>query len=277
VTANTRFSRNEALFGREGQARIGRTKVLICGLGGLGSHVAQQLAYLGVHESALVDYDVVTDSSLNRLVGASDADALAGTKKVAIAQRVVQSINPSASITLVDGRVGDREVELLLSDADVVFGCLDRDIHRLELTDLCSRYAKPYFDVASDTGGERSGLWYGGRVVFCNGNRCLVCLQLLDQVAIAHDRMSPEQRDAERRLYGVDSRELGSFGPAVVSVNGVVASLAVTEFMALVTGLRQPAGQLIYRGDLSIVTKSFDEPERDCYYCVGIWGQACHV
>jgi tRNA A37 threonylcarbamoyladenosine dehydratase len=44
----SRYSRNEALFGREGQQKIAQTNVAIVGIGGLGSHVVQQLAYLGV-------------------------------------------------------------------------------------------------------------------------------------------------------------------------------------------------------------------------------------
>jgi molybdopterin/thiamine biosynthesis adenylyltransferase len=43
----SRYSRNIALFGEEGQRKIAATAVAVVGLGGLGSHVAQQLAYLG--------------------------------------------------------------------------------------------------------------------------------------------------------------------------------------------------------------------------------------
>ncbi len=86
--------------------------------------------------------------------------------------------------------------------------------------------------------------------------------------------MSPDQRDADSRIYGVDRDALASTGPAVVSVNGVVASLGVTEFMVHVTGLREPASQLIYRGELGIVTKSVDQPEPGCYYCTRLWGTA---
>lgn len=60
----------------------------------------------------------------------------------------------------------------------------------------------------------------------------------------------------------------------VVSVNGVVASLAVTEFMAFVTGMRAPAPHLIYRGEVPVVRRVVDEPETDCYFCTGIWGSA---
>jgi hypothetical protein len=58
----------------------------------------------------------------------------------------------------------------------------------------------------------------------------------------------------------------------VVSVNGVVASLAVTEFLAFVTGLRPVIPFLSYRGDLGRINKSNDLPQPDCYYCQGLWG-----
>jgi molybdopterin-synthase adenylyltransferase len=60
----------------------------------------------------------------------------------------------------------------------------------------------------------------------------------------------------------------------VVSVNGVVASLAVTEFIAFVTGMREPAAQLVYRGEVPVVRRVLDEPEPGCYFCTGIWGGA---
>ena len=62
-----------------------------------------------------------------------------------------------------------------------MFGCVDNDHARIELTELCARFAKLYFDLATDTVGERKEI-YGGRVIFCDGSRCLVCLpDLLDQ------------------------------------------------------------------------------------------------
>lgn len=236
-----RFSRNEALFGAEGQAKIAATKVAIIGVGGLGSHVAQQLAYLGVSDYSLVDFDIVTESSLNRLVGAIAGDVTSRTKKVAVGERTIKAVAPGAVVEGIDGRVIDSKTERAVARVDIVFGCLDRDVHRLELMELCSRYAKPYFDLASDTAGEGKDLIFGGRVVFCDGSRCLVCLtEILDQAAIARDRMSPEQLETNRRIYGVHPSALPGTGPAVVSINGVVASLAVTEFMVLVTSLRQP-------------------------------------
>jgi molybdopterin-synthase adenylyltransferase len=272
--SDERYSRNEGLFGAEGQKTIAAKKVVIIGLGGLGSHVAQQLAYLGVQDYALVDYDIVTESSMNRLIGAVEADVDAATKKVTVAKRMIEGIDPTATVADIDGKIDDAEVEAAIAAADVVFGCLDRDLPRLKLTELCARYAKPLFDLATDTGGEAQDLWYGGRVVFANGAGCLVCLHVLDQQEIARDGMSPEQREAHDRIYGVERGALGETGPMVVSVNGVVASLAVTEFMVFVTGVRDPVPQLIYRGEGPVIRRVTDEPEPGCYFCTGIWGSA---
>jgi molybdopterin-synthase adenylyltransferase len=268
-----RYSRNIALFGAEGQRKIAETKVVIVGLGGLGSHVAQQFAYLGVLDYGLVDYDIVTKSSLNRLIGACKADDVVHAPKITVAKRLIETIQPAADVRVVEGKVDAEGTTELVARADVVFGCLDRDLPRLQLTELCTRHAKRYFDLASDTGGDTDDAWYGGRVVFCDGTRCLSCLDLLDQEQIARDSMSAEQRAADARIYGVDRDALEGTGPAVVSINGVIASLAVTEFMALVTGIREPAAHLVYRADLSMLTKSVDPPREGCWYCMELWGR----
>lgn len=84
--------------------------------------------------------------------------------------------------------------------------------------------------------------------------------------------MSSEQRAADAGIYGIDRDGLEGTGPAVVSINGTVASLAVTEFMVLATGIREPASHLTYRGDLARITKSVDQPQEGCWYCTQLWG-----
>jgi hypothetical protein len=90
---------------------------------------------------------------------------------------------------------------------------------------------------------------------------------------MTRDTMSPRQREARDRIYGVRRDALDGTGPMVISINGAVASFAVTEFMCLVTGLREPIGHLIYRGERGTVGQVRDLPEPDCYYCKGLWGQ----
>jgi len=265
---DSRYGRNVALFGEKGQQRIADTSVAIVGLGGLGSHVAQQLAYLGTQRYALVDADIVSESSLNRLIGAVPGDVAQRTSKARCAERMVGTIQPDAQVEVVEEEVrrGSNRASAVVAGSGAVFGCLDAETPRLLLTELCSSVGVPYFDLATDTGGKDEG-WYGGRVVSFTGVGCLSCLDLLDQNLMRYEQMSEADRAASRRLYGLESEFLGETGPAVVSVNGVVASLAVTEFMAHVTGIRPPALQLTFRGDLSRIVPSRDTGREGCPYC----------
>jgi hypothetical protein len=131
------------------------------------------------------------------------------------------------------------------------------------LTELASGLSIPYLDLATDTGAG----FYGGRVVFATGTGCLSCLDELDQQRLAQAAMTADQRTAHDRIYGIPRGELDQTGPSVVSLNGVVASLGVTELMAWATSLRPPHPYLNYRGDLGTVNRRIGPPRPDCYYC----------
>ncbi|MFZ6003084.1 MAG: HesA/MoeB/ThiF family protein [Actinomycetota bacterium] len=271
----TRFDRNIRLFGAAGQDKIEATHVVLAGVGGLGSHVAQQLSYLGVRRFTLIDPDRVELTNLNRLIGAIPEDAELSRPKVEVARRTILAVRPDAAVEATTDAIRSPETVGLPDDADVVFGCLDDDLPRLSLTEACSRRALPYIDVASDAGEDEGFLWYGGRVVVStDGRRCLSCCGELDQRALALASMTDEQRAADEAIYGVNRSLLGAGGPAVVSVNGVVASLAVTEFLALVTGLREPTGRLTYYGHRGIVTAPEECDSANCYYCSTLYGSA---
>lgn len=270
MTADARYDRHMALFGATGQERIAATRTAIVGLGGLGSHVAQQLAYLGVVDFILIDADRLETSNLNRLIGAAPADV--GTDKVEVAARTVRTVQPEAKIVQAAAQFPAPESADELAHADVLFGCVDDDIARLELVRHASEYRLPYIDLASDVAATGE---FGGRILFAkDGERCLSCAGELDQHALARAQMTDHQRAADDEIYGVDRAALGAGGPSVVSVNGVVASLAVTEFMVWRTGLREPIGHLNYRGDRGTVGRRADPERGYCHYCMELWGTA---
>jgi hypothetical protein len=269
MSAEERYSRQLTMFGAEGQARIAEGGVAIVGLGGLGSHVAQQLAYIGVERFVIVDPDALEASNLNRLIGAYPADV--GAPKVQLAARMIRCVQPQAAVDAIEADFHAAALGPALP-VDVLFGCVDNDVARLELLHYCSARALPYIDLASDVapGGE-----FGGRVIFAkDGERCLSCLEELDQHALARARMTDEQRAADDRIYGIERHALGGGGPSVVGINGVVASLGVTEFMAWRTGLREPIGYLNYRGDRGTVAVRVDPERGHCHYCMTLWGTA---
>jgi hypothetical protein len=261
-----RYSRNVALFGEEGQRRIGETKIAVVGLGGLGCHVAQQLAYLGTVDVALIDGDVVTESSLNRVVGATPAD-VDTTTKVDVAARGIMAAQTDAAVTKVKGWLKSPDGIAAVQRADAVFACVDQDVHRVELMEIAIAAGVPYFDLATDVNDD-DGLVYGGRVLFSGqGERCPYCMDILDQRALARAAMNEDMLKADERIYGVHRNVLGGTGPAVISLNGVVASLAVTEFMVWKTELRPPQATLTYRAETGIVRTTRDIPFEGCPYC----------
>lgn len=261
-----RFSRNEGLFGNDGQRRIGGTVVAIVGYGGLGSIVGMLLAYLGVVRFRIIEFDVVERSNLNRLVGATPADV--GAAKASIAVRAIRAIQPDAEVSVVLAAFAAEDAKAAIADADVIFGCVDHDQARVEILAWAAGRSVPYIDAATDVIPKEDGTTiYGGRIVVTTGDGCPLCLDVLDQEELAVARMTPDQRAAHARIYGIDVDALEVSGPSVVSINGVVASIAVTEFMVLVTGLRTPTRSLTYRADRGGVVVDRTTPTPGCVYC----------
>ena len=100
-----RYSRQILLpqIGIEGQQRLLAARVLIIGVGGLGSPVAMYLAASGVGHLVLVDYDMVELSNLQRQI-AHPPDRL-GMHKVTSAQRALAALNPEVQVTAIAGQL----------------------------------------------------------------------------------------------------------------------------------------------------------------------------
>lgn len=275
MTPNERFARQMLLFGAEGQERLRTHRVAVVGVGGLGTHVVQQLALLGVGAMALIDSQELDDTNRNRYVTARDSDPVPGTRKVDIAERLIRDIDPSIQIDKTCDSLVSVDAFAAVIGADCVFGCLDKEGPRLVLNELCAAYDRRYIDLASEI-LPGDGIQYGGRVCTCwKRPGCIVCFDLLDGAEAQRDLAGPAGEEERRRIYGIDANALGHSGPSVVSINGVVASLAVTEFMVAVTGVRAPRSLLTYYGNTGKVTTPSLEsglPKPNCYYCEAVKG-----
>ncbi len=267
-----RYDRQERLFGAEGQARISAADVVLLGAGGNGSHVVQQLSYAGVRNWTFVEFDDVERTNLNRLIGAVPDDI--GADKMSVASRMVRSLHPEAEPREILGRFGDPavrdEIAAACATATLVIGCFDRETPRLDAVKMCSTAGVPYLDLATEVipGEHGEEPTYGGRVSFSHGGLgCLVCLDLMDMAELALEQMPESQRAERNRMYGINSEDLADSGPSVVTINGVVASLACTEALMLLTGLREPARQLTYIGNSSTVRRNLSTGKHDCLYC----------
>lgn len=262
-----RHQRSALLFGAEGRRKLSATKVAVVGAGGNGSPLIQQLAYLGVGEITPIDHDRVSDTSLNRLIGAGPDDI--GKVKVRIAERMINFVDPTIQVHPVDDRLESSAAFGALHRVDYVFGCVDDDGPRSILLEFCQAYALPFFDLATDTDTETESPTYGGRMMFVrDGTGCPSCYGELDPNEIRLYFMGEDQRAAEEEQYGLPKGALNpGGGPSVVTLNGVVASLAATEFMCEVTGLRLANRFLNYRAHEGTVSRRKDKPAPNCYFC----------
>ncbi|MGB9635482.1 MAG: HesA/MoeB/ThiF family protein [Candidatus Micrarchaeia archaeon] len=132
-----RYLRNMLLdgFGNEGQNRLIKSRVLIIGIGGVGSYLSTIMAGLGTNIT-ICDNDFVEMSNLNRQFLYSEEDI--GKRKVDIAVHKIKTYNPHIKINGVS-RFAHRD----FTRSDVVIDCTDNLDSRLRISRLCKRAKKP--------------------------------------------------------------------------------------------------------------------------------------
>lgn len=243
---DSRYNRQEILLGSAGQTMLQGLTVAIAGLSGTGSHVAQQLAYLGVGNFILSDTDHVEPTNLNRLVGAKPCHARLNLPKVQVASRMIRSISPQASVTAL--RQSVVQSADFLKQADVIFSCVDAEVPRLFLARFPAQYYIPVIDVGTGMkadDGRVAELFGQVRMILPHGP-CFVCMGSLNYESIRREMLSEQEKEQQRQHgYGLGAEVPA---PAVISLNGTVASLAVSEFINLIGQFREPCCYLFYDG-----------------------------
>lgn len=221
----------QSFLGENSQAKIAACTVGIIGLGGGGSHVAQQLAHVGFQKYVLYDPDMPEDSNLNRLIGATVRDVKNKVPKVQIARRVIRGLQPRAKIQMIRERWQDNP--LPLGNCDIIVGCVDGYKGRHELETFSRRHLMPYIDIGIDVVqvDPQPPVLSGQVIASLPGGPCMWCLGFLTEKKLA----------AEAKKYGD-----AGHNPQVVWANGVVASAAVGIAVDLVTGWTGSAQDVVY-------------------------------
>jgi len=128
-------------IGARGQAALARARVLVVGVGGLGSPVLQYLAGAGVGYLGLVDADVLDASNLHRqpIYALSDV----GKPKVDLARAAVTEINPSVQVETHGARFNADNALELIRDHDIVVDCSDNFRTKYLINDAAVLAQKP--------------------------------------------------------------------------------------------------------------------------------------
>lgn len=143
-------------------------KVLVAGAGALGNEVLKNLALFGVGNIFIVDFDTIEYSNLTRSVLFRESDADKGLYKAEVAALKLKEINPNINVQCICGRLNTNVGLGLYRRMDVVIGCLDSRIARLQLNRLCMRAGVPWIDGAIDN-------LMGNVKVFKYGVSCYEC------------------------------------------------------------------------------------------------------
>jgi len=232
----------QSFLGADSDKIFANLTVGLVGGGGGGSHLAQQLAHLGVGRFLLIDPDRVEETNLNRLVGATARDAERHCRKALVIRRLIRGINPNTRIRTVTKKW--QECHELLRGCDVIFGSVDTYRDRYELEVAARRYMIPYLDLGMDVHTVNDGFSVSGQVILSvPGGPCMRCLGFIREELL--------KKEAEN--YGAAGGR-----PQVVWANGLLASSAVGVFTALFTPWQKqpPPGYLEYEGDSQTISIS---------------------
>lgn len=139
-----RYSRHVILpeIGEEGQRKLSEAKVLLVGVGGLGSAVSLYLTAAGIGRLGLIDDDVVSESNLQRQVLYTEAEV--GLSKVECAAKRLHALNHFVQIDTYAERLTEENAEALISQYDIVADGSDNFDTRCLISDISAKLGKPY-------------------------------------------------------------------------------------------------------------------------------------
>lgn len=192
----------------DGQEKLLAARVLIIGMGGLGSPVAMYLAAAGIGHLILADFDTVDLSNLQRQI-AHTTDRI-GQPKVESAAQTLRALNPDIRITTIAQALDAELLAAQVANADVVVDCCDNFTTRFAVNAACVAAKVPLVSGAA--------------------------IRLEGQLAVFDNRRA--DCPCYRCLYDADSEENttcaanGVLAPLV----GVIGSMQALETIKLIVG-----------------------------------------
>jgi adenylyltransferase/sulfurtransferase len=219
-----RYSRQILLpqVGIEAQERLLKSKVLIIGIGGLGSPAAMYLAAAGVGHLLLCDFDSVDISNLQRQIIHNTDDI--GKPKVESARDSLLALNPLIEITPFYQKLDNDALTKQISQVDVVLDCSDNLSTRFAINQACVETQTPLVSGAA--------------------------IRMEGQISVfRNDKNDKPDNPCYRCLYSSEDTlvetctQTGILAPVV----GIIGSLQALEAMKLIMGIGKTlTGQLLF-------------------------------
>ena len=142
----TRYIRNVPALTQEQCAQLRTKRIAVIGCGGLGGHIIELMARVGVGHITCVDGDVFDESNLNRQL--LSQESLIGTCKAEAAAKRIHAVNSAISCQAYHTFLDQNNAEALIEECDLVFDALDNADARRILEKACEKHNITYIHGA---------------------------------------------------------------------------------------------------------------------------------
>ncbi|MDP1844943.1 MAG: ThiF family adenylyltransferase [Sediminibacterium sp.] len=260
--------RTRQTFGEGTTAILKKLKIAVVGCSGTGSIVAELLSRLGVGDLVLVDQDFIENKNVNRILNSTREHAKHKVYKTDMLKEAIEKMGTGVAVSSIPTNLHSSNAYYAVASCDVVFGCMDTVDGRYLLNRIATYFCSAYFDIgvrldADGKGGINEIL---GRVDYLQpGLSSLLSRDryTLDQLKAADlSRTDPEEYSRQVKEGYIKSANVES--PAVISINMMFSSQAVTEFLARLHPFRDRSNEN-YAAITFSVSGFLLIPEREAY------------
>lgn len=249
------IKKTEQVYGSGTTSIMQGLKAGVVGCSGSGSPTVELLLRHHIGHLVLIDFDVIDEGNLNRMLMSRVQDANNGTLKVDRCKQWVEETGLPTKVTPINSLIPSDETTDALSECDVIFGCIDNVAARHALNKISCAYLIPYFDlgvaIKMDRGNPGSLRQAIARCHYLQPDKSC----LLDREAYSSERLRDENYRRDTPEFYKMLKELGYTGKnndiqAVMTLTIEAATMALDDFMARLHGYRVESN------------KEFDEQER---------------
>ncbi len=136
------FIRTEKLIGKNNIEKLNKSNVIVFGVGGVGGYVSEGLIRAGVGNITLVDFDVVSESNINRQIIALYSTI--GKSKVELMKQRMLDINPNAQITAIEQKIDLNNInDFDFSKYDYIVDAIDMVTSKIAIIQKAKEYNVP--------------------------------------------------------------------------------------------------------------------------------------
>ena len=130
------FERFELLVGNKIED-IKNKKILVVGVGGVGSYTVESLVRCGIGSITIIDNDIIDITNLNRQLMTNHSNI--GKSKVEVLKNRIASINPECNVNAINIFLDDSNIDSIVNDYDYVVDACDTVKTKVSLIKTCNK------------------------------------------------------------------------------------------------------------------------------------------